>query len=131
MMNSPCAMLMTPIIPNTMARPSAERMRNATTSAPSYNTENTSADILVPLSIPAPHRYGAGLVQNATLNTSKIRARQVSRFLREMARRVLVLVVLLGEIATDFAKPVRLDRPIVLLDLHLMLRPDRDQTHAV
>lgn len=33
MMNSPWAMLITPIIPNTIARPAADRMRNANTSA--------------------------------------------------------------------------------------------------
>jgi hypothetical protein len=33
MMNSPCAMLITPIMPNTIASPAADRIRNAKTSA--------------------------------------------------------------------------------------------------
>src|SRR6478752_2054847 len=55
----------------------------------------------------------------------------VSRFLGKMARRVLILVILLGEVAADLAKPIRLDRSVVLLDLDLMLGTNGDQAHAV
>src|SRR5215831_20939583 len=58
-------------------------------------------------------------------------AGELGLLLRQVARRVLLLRVVLGEIAADLAEPIGLDTIPVAFDLHMMRRVDRDLPHTM